>query len=260
VSEARERSGIYGANVASWSSTQWGLLDTGRFSWVVIRTDCSPEMALLARQRGLKVVMQFPDRFNQHRGDSPAGYAVECHERLKPFAEYSSLAVLDNEPNLIDPKGHWWYADQFCRWYRAVVAEFRYQDPSVPWQIVFPAMASAPQLGFDRWLEVNEENIRESAGVGSHCYWYTREQLTEPYWGGSWRQVAKVYPWQRIFVLEYGVLPPGPEEIEKAQLQADFVRSLEEPVVMAAKFILGGTKEWEPHWLTERQAKALAEV
>ncbi|MCL5026633.1 MAG: hypothetical protein M1531_09105 [Chloroflexi bacterium] len=260
MSDAIERSGIYGANDIGWPDRLWNLVELGTFRWMVVRADSGPSIAARARAMELKVIVQMPDHFNRGSWDAPGDHAQKCHLALKPFEPFSGLAVLDNEPNLVARKGSRWYAEEFCRWYRAVVAEFRYQDSASPWELIFPGMAMTPLLDIDYWMEVNRENIQESRGIGVHCYWYNRSQLDEPYWGGSWRQVASMYPDRELYILEYGELPPGSLGSGMAQNQADFVADLTDPVVCACKFILGGTKEWQHFFLDEAQAKALAAI
>lgn len=260
MTEAIERNGIYGANILFWTEDQWRLVELGRFKWAVVRTDTDPSVAKRCRDLGIKVIMQMPDRFNQGDWPQPAFYAEVCHKALKPFENYSALAVLDNEPNRIDSHASPWFAEEFCRWYRAMVAEFRYQDSSGPWELIHPAMAHTPLLGADYWLEVNRENIRESRGIGVHSYWYTREQLDAPYWGGSWRQVREMYPGQDIYILEYGQLSTTGAVRTIAENEQVFVRGLEDPVQCACRFILGGTQEWRSQWLSESEARALAGV
>jgi len=254
------KSGIYGANIPWWDDSLFELVGEGRFKWAVVRTDTSPVMAQRLFYQGLDVVMQFPDTFNRWALPSPGEAARAMLNTLRPFTPFSKIVCLDNEPNLEIDRSSNWYAEEFTRWYRALVAAFRYYDRLCHWQPVFPAIIGHPQRNYDYWLGVNKENILESEYVAVHCYWDRAWHMTEYEHGGLYLRYHGWYPEKKLLILEYNSCKPDVTEAELCQQLPQYLVGLPDYVLCACYFILGGTPEWNKFWLTPAVAKALGGV
>ena len=255
-----DRNGIYMPNRSGVTSHDRDLLDKARFRWAVVRTDSTFLIARLCQKQGMKVIVQCPDHWNKDPFADPIAWAKECLKAAKPFAEFSNIICLDNEPNLAGIHGGRWFAEEWTRWYRAMAAYFRYIDKRCHWRLVYPAICQPDsQLG-DDWLEVGIENQKESEFVGAHVYWPGHEAYQD---GSALRQIDAYlvhHPAPNILVLEYGDgdfrTPDGVE----ADDYADFVKAAPDQVKACCKFILSGTAEWEDFVLTDLQAERLGQL
>jgi len=255
-----EKSGIYGSNVGLWSERDKELFKLGRFKWAVVRTDTNAIMADFATSLGATVIMQFPDQFNTGHWPPPGDYARFCYDTLTHFSQFSHIAVLDNEPNLHHSKSGRWFAEEFCRWYRAVVACFRYLDPGSHWKLLFPGLVPMPWHNPLLWHDINRENIEESDGVAWHVYWQFQHQFRHLDFGESYKALSDWVIDRGIYITEYGVSPGFLDEDYKVAMYPEFIRSLPYWIRCACLFILGGTDHWRDWWLTERIARALGEL
>jgi len=255
-----EKSGVYGSNVGIWSDRDKKLFKLGRFRWAVVRTDTDVRMADFAKTLGATVIMQFPDEFNTGRWPDPGDYARHCYEVLSRFTRFSNIVTLDNEPNVHPTKCGRWYAEEFCRWYRAVVACFRYLDPASHWKLLFPGLCPLPWHNVGLWYEINEENIVESDGIAWHAYWQTLPQFDSTTYGENYLPVPEYFKAKGLYITEYGVAPGVLDEEDKISLYPEFIKRLPDYVHCACVFILGGTHHWRDWWITERIALALGEL
>jgi len=225
-----------------------------------VRTDTNISMADFATSLGATVIMQFPDQFNTGHWPPPGDYAKFCYDTLIHFSQFSNIAVLDNEPNLHYTKSGRWYAEQFCRWYRAVVACFRYLDPGSHWKLLFPGLCPLPWHNWGLWYEINEENIVESDGIAWHTYWQTLEQFDSTAFGENYLPIPEYMKEKGLYITEYGVAPGVLDEEDRISLYPEFITRLPDYVHCACVFILGGTEHWRDWWITERIALALGEL
>jgi hypothetical protein len=209
---------------------------------------------------GIRVIMQLPDLFNHDPWHDPNSWARECHVVLAPFAPYSDLVCLDNEPNLYLDGSNWWWAGEYTRWFRAVAASFRYWDKACHWKLVFPALCGNPKRNFDGWLKENAENIRECEYTAVHCYWQNKEQLVQEPYGLGYLAYHRAYPDRPLLMLEYGNSADWAGDKEKCAEYPAYVASLPDYVKAACAFILGGTEDWKQFHLTIAQADALGRL
>ena len=251
------QSGVYGANIPVWTDDLWRLVDLGGFQWMVVRSDVGPGEARLASERGIEVLLQFPDHFNKHPWSHPGQYAVEAFRKAQAFKPFARYIILDNEPNLYPERAGQWYAEQFTRWFRAVVAVFRFFDHESYWRILFPGLCFLPDRNPELWLRINAENLRETWGVCSHDIWQSWGQLYDPHFGKAHDLVWSIYPPARVFITEYANSLPGLSENDKATQYCHFLSTLPRNVQCACLFILGGTEDWRDFWLTEGVARVL---
>jgi len=252
-----EKSGIYGSNVGIWSDRDKKLFKLGRFKWAVVRTDTSETMADFCRSLGATVIMQFPDVFNTGRWPDPGDYARHCIEVLSRFVRFSDIVALDNEPNVHPAKCGRWYAEEFCRWYRAVVACFRYHDPGSYWKLLFPPLCPLPWHNPGLWWEINYENVIESDGVALHTYWQTYSQFDDLNFGENYRTLPGYIQEKGVYILEYGSAPNDLDEEDRIEMYPQFIKRLPNYIKCACAFILGGTHHWRDWWITGRIALAL---
>jgi len=255
-----EKSGIYGSNVGIWSEQDKRLFKLGKFKWAVVRTDCAPTMADFCQSLGAIVIMQFPDEFNTERWPDPGEYAKHCYEVLSHFTQFSNIAILDNEPNVYHTRSGLWYAEEFCRWYRAVLACFRYLDPASYWKLLFPGLCPLPSHNPELWLEINKENVLESDGVAWHTYWQTKAQFEALEYGRNYEFLPGWVQEKGIYIVEYGASSLFLGGEDKIWMYPEFVRRLPDYIKCACLFILGGTDHWRDWWITERIARALGEL
>lgn len=253
-------SGIYGANVPSWPERLWRLVGIGEFNWAVVRTDCNPTVARRLRDAGIEVILQLPDGFNRDPHQNPAAWVERCRHAAIEFGEFSHIICLDNEPNLCQGGSGSWYAEQFCRWYRAVLALWRFHDPGGKWTVLFPALSPGTQLHPKLWLDINVENVRESDALASHSYW---PGSIPP--GVSNLDIFHVVihdlaPNKDIYILEYGSPSTVVSDEAKAEGYVQFLRRLPPYVKSACMFILGGTPEWHDWFLTDTIARRLGAI
>jgi len=256
----RSKSGVYGANITHWQNSHWELLDQGRFTWAIVRSDCDPDIARACHQRDIQVIVQFPDRFNAGDIPHPEEYAEDCILKLHEFAEHSSIAILDNEPNLSAERCSRWWAEEYTRWYRALVACFRYHDRECHWKLVMPAMTGTARYNPLDWIRINRENFDESDSISAHCYWQTPTQMTFRNYGGYHRLLHQYYPVKRIFITEYGNSNPEASPTDRASQYPAYLVTLPDYVTAAFVFILGGTPEWSLFHLTPEIARALGDL
>jgi len=256
----KSKSGAYGPNVKEWGATNWQRIRDGKFAWVLVRADSDRAMARRAQEEGLEVVVQFPDHFNTSELLPPGMHAWNCYDRLREFAPYSDLVVLDNEPNLHPEASGDWYAERFTRWYRAVAASFRFFDDAGHWQLIMPAMCPAPGRNLEYWHHINRENFLESEAIGVHCYWQDGNQLGDPRYGRLYAYLHRLYPGKPIYVLEYANSSDYATGEFKAREYAQFIVGLPSYVRAAFAFILAGTEEWQKFFLSDKELAALAKV
>lgn len=253
----RDISGIYGANIPQWSEDHWYLVGVGGFKWAVVRTDCDPDVAKTLHEGGIEVILQMYDGFNQAYHRNPAAWVERCRDHAKAFKDFSHIICLDNEPNLCQQNSTPWYAEQFCRWYRAVLALWRFNDPEGRWTVLFPALSPMEHLLPKKWLEINEENIRESDALASHSYWPGTILPRNVYRDLFHEELHGMAPLKDIYILEYG--SPDTEFGDEAKVRGynQFLKSLPNYVKCACAFILGGTPEWSNWFITEKIAQML---
>lgn len=254
------KSGIYGANVPSWAESHFELVKKGKFQWAVIRSDSLPSNAAKLRQLDIEIVMQFPDTFDCGSFPPPGDLGREMVNALRPFAAFSRIVCLDNEPNWAIARSSNWYAEEFTRWYRALAASFRYWDRACHWQLVFPALIGHPERNFEYWLHISKENIVESEYTAVHCYWATDIDMFRKLHGRLYQSYHEAYPTKRLMILEYNSCKPGVTEDELCHQLPEYLRSLPDYVQCACYFILGGTEEWQKFFLTPRVAETLGRM
>lgn len=254
------KSGIYCPNTKTWQDSERRNIEQGGFTWAVCRTDTSLSEALWLHEHKMTIIMQLPDYFGNNYWSDPGIRAKQILRSLDKFKGVSMCVALDNEPNLAHDGCRNWFAEQFCRWYRALVACFRFYSPGSHWKIIFPGICMAPQRNWQYWIKINSENISESYGLGIHSYWQTESQLNEQIQLlRSGLNFANL-PLSNLFVLEYSNSFPEADEQVKINQYTHFIRSLPHAVRCAAMFIGGGTDQWHNFWLTPRLARALSEV
>lgn len=253
----KEISGIYGANIPQWSEDHWYLVGLGSFKWAVVRTDCNPDVAKTLYELGIEVILQMPDGFNQNPYQSPAAWARRCWCDAQKFKEFSDIICLDNEPNLCQVEHSPWYAEQFCRWYRAVLALWRFEDPGGRWKVLFPALSPTQHLHPEMWFNISEENVHESDALAAHSYWPGSILPGSPYQDEFHCMMHNLAPDKDIYILEYGSPSTICGDEAKAQSYNRFLKSLPDYVKCACAFILGGTPEWSDWFITEKIAQML---
>lgn len=258
--EYRTKSGIYCPNTNRWTDEEKHLITLGNFTWAVCRTDCSVSDVTWLKHQGIEIIMQLPDFFADHCHFDPGTRALLVYRELRPFTPLSHYAVLDNEPNLHQDRCRDWFAEQFCRWYRSVVATFRFYDPGSMWKLIFPGLCLSEERNWRYWLQINQENIRESYAVGMHPYWQGSRQMVDRLQLLGSPKLSYLTLGRSLFCLEYGNSLPGCGETEKITQYTTFINALPEIVTCANLFIAGGTEDWRHFWLTPNIATALSEI
>jgi len=252
--------GAYGSNTWLWDTTDYWKLDVAKFKWAVVRLDTTPEVCQALASRGVKIILQAPDIFNKGMVD-PGIYARNVWEKAWLRARWARYIVLDNEPNLYIDRASRWWAEQYTRWYRAVMATFRYYDSyTCHFRIIHPAFVSHEAHNFETWLAITQENQIESDAVSAHCYWEQHDLMTDLEFGGSWLRVKGQYPHKPLFITEFCPAIPGLSPQEKAQEIGLYLNFTTEDVVAVCYFILGGTKDWEKYHLSAEEAKEIGRI
>lgn len=254
------KSGIYLPNDSQLRSGHFDLLRAGQFKWAVARFGFAQGQLEEQTEQGLTIIMQAPDHFSDAPFSDPWAYAAWCYQQLMSYEGISTIAVLDNEPNLDVCRSSLWHAEQFCRWYRAVVAHFRYLDPGSHWRLPFPALVAHPLSNWSAWLAINEENIDESDGLAWHSYWQTPDQMFSPDWAWGFEEASKEFGGPDVYITEYSNSAPDTPGVVQGEQYQQFLKQLPDYVQMAAKFILGGTEVWRSFWLTPEIAQAIVEA
>jgi hypothetical protein len=254
------RNGIYWANKTTIGDDDWARYRKGQFDWALVRVDTGLEFAKRLVLDGVEVVVQAVDCFNQNPFTDPAAYAFYLMQTLYPFMEVSQIAVLDNEPNLSGERGSSWWAEHFTRWFRTVMAAFRYYDAACHWQLCFPGICHPWTPNGRYWLEVGRENVDESEIAGIHTYWWGMEGFYVSHGQREIEVYLELFPDKRLLVLEYGDSHPSTTPEDKAIQDVIFTQACPEQVAGAFKFLLTGTEEWGRYFLTNEEAEALGQT
>lgn len=255
-----EKNGIYMPNTPNCPGDAWSKFQKARFQWALVRADVGLEYAKKLCLGGLEVVVQMPDLFNNYPFYDPGIYAMKCARVLEPFASYSNIAVLDNEPNLSGERGTSWWAEQFTRWFRTVMAAFRYYDTACHWQLCFPGLCHPWTPDGSYWLQVGEENVLESEWVGIHSYWWSDAEFQASAGQREVKVYTGMFPQAKFLVLEYGDSSPDTSPARLARQDVSFLKTLPHQVHAGCKFILHGTKDWSRYFLTDEEAEALGKL
>lgn len=248
----REKLGIYAPNTQDWSQRALNILEDDTFSWVVLREDQSKAKAEWLHHLGKRIILQATDHFNGDPHQAPGRIARELWALAQGFREYAAKIVLDNEPNY-QPQGQdRWFAEQYARYYRALVAYWQWLDDGSRWELVSPAFVWSPFHNPLYWQQVLATTIY-APNMGAHSYWQTLSQRQSPDWALPWRKATRPYRNSDVFVLEMGCTNPMLTPVQRAQEEITFIRENVAEVVMLTRFILEGTSEWQFHFLTDDQ-------
>lgn len=251
------RNGIYMPNAQAIPADAIRRYHQAKFTWAVVRTDSHPDIARFASQRGARVIMQAPDCYNRYPPPSPWRHAQNILEALMPYIPYSDIVCLDNEPNLGAVTGTQWHAEQFTRWYRALVATFRFIDTHCRWRLAMPAICHPFTADARAFLTVGKENFLESEFISVHVYWNGHGHFVAGAPQETIQPYLDLYPAYPLLITEYGDADPTTPDHQEAQDYYNFVLLQPDRVLASCKFILHGTQDWQHFYLTDMQAQKL---
>jgi len=251
--------GIYGANSPWWDEHLFGLIERGGFSSIIVRTDTSPDVARRLYDAGYKIIIQTIENFAGNCWANPYDCALKYFHRATPFAAFSNVLIIENEPNISLGRHTWWFAQQFTRYIRAVWAVFKWLDPGSHWTLVSPAMAVPLDRDPFEWYRTSQHALELFDIIGVHCYWQYDWQRESADWGKQYEALHDIFPNKKIMITEYGNSLPEASWEKRADDYVKFLSDLPDYVESAYLFILGGTQNWNIFHLNEAIADRLKE-
>ena len=255
-----EHHGIYVSNRAQLTEEEYQLVRDGRFRKAIVRLDTSVDVAARLEDMGLEIFIQATDMFNRSTSD-PALYARTIWDRLQVFQPFARWITLDNEPNLFPEKAGQWWAEQYTRWFRAVMAAFRYYDGyTCHWKLIHPAFCQQPGRYSKQWIKTCRENILESEAMSAHCYWTEGVGIKSPLGGYSYEAYRKLYPNHPLYITEYNPNVIWFSDEQRAAQAVEYLDSVQRVAEGAFWFILGGTQTWKRFWLSSRVSHLLGQA
>jgi len=256
----KAKHGVYGANVPWWDERHFGLIERGGFTSVIVRTDTSPDVARRLYDAGYRVIVQTIEDFAGNCWANPYDCALKYFHRAAPFASYSNMLVIENEPNLFLGRHTRWFAEQFTRYIRAVWSIFKWLDPGSHWKLISPAMAVPLDRDPHIWYSIARDTLELFNYIGCHCYWQAAWQRDSNDWGRQYLMLHDLFPNKEIIITEYGNSNPAASWEKRASDYIAFLEKLPDYVESAHVFILGGAEDWNMFHLNEALCDKLCEA
>lgn len=240
----RDILGLYGPNKPKWSEEAYQAIIDSRVSWVVWRLDADPEAPQILASKGINVICQDIDGWSADPFAAPALEAAQAFNEVCERCPPGTPFVFENEPNLDPKRAGIWHAEQWARFARAYMAQWRWLDPAGQFPLILPALAVGPDRNGRLWHRTNWENLRECDGIGLHAYWQQPDQVMQPDFGQPWALLDHAFSARESYVLEYANTHPGLTHADTRDQYNLFLHSLPLTVKCACLFGVDLTDEW----------------
>lgn len=250
--------GIYGPNRPQWDDADYDAIAAAGVRHVLARSDCDREVFEELVGLGVEVYVQVTDYFARFSWLPPGARADELYFSIRQKLPHGGYVILDNEPDLGHGHQAQWYAEQWCRWYRALYNEFRFWDHEGRYRLIMPGLTAPLDEARLAWWMVGAENVAGHTGVGIHVYWGEHqladfEEQREMTF--TLREMAGRLP---LYCLEFGSPASAGDWERRVREYAYFGRFFTPTVAVGFPFILNPTPDWSPYAISGKQLVELA--